>query len=93
MRWFALGFLLLFAAPTVAWSDAVDDAEAKLECDNLVQRGDECLEWVREEDGADVKGDRCPDHKSLSDCSCNRHGHQALRLGDRIKYHGCKAQD
>jgi hypothetical protein len=29
----------------------------------------------------------------LSDCSCNRHAHQGFRLGDRIKYHGCKAQD
>ena len=45
MRWFAFGLLILIVVPTIARGDAADDAQAKAECDNLVRRGNYCVDF------------------------------------------------
>ena len=42
MRQFALGLLILIAVPTIARGDAADE----LECQMLMIRGRECVEWA-----------------------------------------------
>jgi hypothetical protein len=93
---FALGLLILIAAPTIAWGDAEDD----LECEILVRRGQPCVEMVWEEDGQVIRGSRaeCWDAKgcgrggalSRCDCRCTRHAYQDFGWNERIKYHWCK---
>ena len=97
MRQFALALLILFAAPTIAWSDAEDE----LECEILLRRGEPCVEMVWEENGQVIRGSRaecgeanyCP--RLISDgcgCRCTRRAYQDFGFGERIKYQWCKAR-
>jgi hypothetical protein len=101
MRWFVLGLLILIAAPTVVWGDAEDE----LECQMLVRRGDDCVEYVWEDPLNDViqQGSARECRKANahevfkgstahipSSCKCNRRAYQDFGPIERIKYHWCK---
>lgn len=59
MRQFALGLLILIAAPTIAWGDAYDDLKKETECRKLIDRGDTCVEYVWTELGEVKRGPKC----------------------------------
>ncbi len=66
MRQIALGLLILFAAPTIAWGDPADDAEAMAKCMTLLARGTQCVEWYWFSGGRVEKGEDCPSTQSSS---------------------------
>lgn len=97
MRHFALGLLILIAAPTIALGDAEDE----LECKMLVGGGYRCVEYVWRGDGGIEKGRFCPTEpwsatssarRPIASCTCNRKAYQDFGFGERTKYYWCKAR-
>ena len=70
MRQFALGLLILIAAPTIAWSDAADDAEAEAKCMTLLSRGAQCVEWYWLVDDEAQTGECPKSEESFSHTTC-----------------------
>jgi hypothetical protein len=98
MRKLALGLLILFAVPTSAWGDAADDAADELECEMLVSRGGECVEYFWTDGGEIKKGPTCQTGYRKDgryyrvDCQCNRTAYQDFGFGERAKFHWCEAR-